>query len=379
MRAGGAQPRSAARKVQPTGMTKPGRRASPARLRRCRPIATTLSSVLWLGFAMDDAPLLRVRDLVTSFRTDAGAFRAVDGVSFDVPRGSTVALVGESGCGKTVTALSILRLVASPPGRIDSGRVELEGKNLLDLTEREMQALRGDVASMIFQEPMTSLNPVYTVGWQIAEGYRLHRKKSRRDGRARAVELLHLVGIPEPETTADAYPHQLSGGQRQRVMIAMALACEPKLLLADEPTTALDVTIQAQILALLGDLQERFAMSILLITHDLGVVAEHARYVVVMYAGRVVERASVRDLFARPMHPYTRGLLESIPRAGARTGRRLRAIEGLVPDPRKLPPGCRFADRCPMRVERCTKEEPELARVAPGRDARCWRAEEVSP
>jgi oligopeptide/dipeptide ABC transporter ATP-binding protein len=335
--------------------------------------------VLWVGFAMDDAPLLRVRDLVTSFRTDSGAFRAVDGVSFDVPRGTTVALVGESGCGKSVTALSILRLVATPPGHIESGRVELEEKNLLALSEREMRDVRGDAVSMIFQEPMTSLNPVYAVGWQIAEGYRLHRKKSRREGRARAIDLLRLVGIPEAETTVDAYPHQLSGGQRQRVMIAMALACEPKLLLADEPTTALDVTIQAQILALLGDLQKRFETSILLITHDLGVVAENARYVVVMYAGRVVERAPVRDLFARPMHPYTRGLLASIPRAEARAGRRLQAIEGLVPDPRHLPPGCRFADRCPMRVERCTREEPELTSVAPGRDSRCWRADEVSP
>jgi oligopeptide/dipeptide ABC transporter ATP-binding protein len=331
---------------------------------------------------MDDAPLLRVRDLVTTFRTDGAIVRAVDGVSFDVPRASTVALVGESGCGKSVTALSILRLVASPPGRITSGVVELEGRNLLELPERAMREVRGNVAAMIFQEPMTSLNPVYAVGWQITEGYRIHRKKSRREARARAVELLRLVGIPEPETTVDAYPHQLSGGQRQRVMIAMALACEPKLLLADEPTTALDVTIQAQILALLSDLQARFAMSILLITHDLGLVAEHARQVVVMYAGRVVERAPVRELFARPKHPYTRGLLESIPRpasATAGTRRKLHAIEGLVPDPRHLPPGCRFADRCPMRVEKCTREEPPLAQVGPGRDSRCWRADEVSP
>jgi peptide/nickel transport system ATP-binding protein len=330
---------------------------------------------------MDDAPLLRVRDLVTTFRTDGAVFRAVDGVSFDVPRGSTVALVGESGCGKSVTALSILRLVASPPGRVASGAVELEGRDLLALPESAMREVRGNVVSMIFQEPMTSLNPVYAVGWQITEGYRLHKKKSRREARVRAVELLRLVGIADPETTADAYPHQLSGGQRQRVMIAMALACEPKLLLADEPTTALDVTIQAQILALLGDLQQRFATSILLITHDLGLVAEHASQVVVMYAGRVVERAPVRDLFARPMHPYTRGLLESIPRPSAAPSarRRLRAIEGLVPDPRHVPPGCRFADRCPLRVEKCTREEPPLAPVAPGRDSRCWRADEVSP
>jgi peptide/nickel transport system ATP-binding protein len=226
---------------------------------------------------------------------------------------------------------------------------------------------------------MTSLNPVYTVGWQIMEAWRLHRKKSRGEARARAAELLRLVGIADPDTSADAYPHQLSGGQRQRVMIAMALACEPKLLLADEPTTALDVTIQAQILALLGDLQRRFSMSILLITHDLGLVAEHARHVIVMYAGRVVERAPMRELFAKPMHPYTRGLLESVPRAGAGARRRLRAIEGLVPDMRRLPPGCRFADRCPMRVDRCTQEEPELATVAPGRESRCFRSAEVSP
>ncbi len=332
---------------------------------------------------MDDAPLLRVRDLVTTFRTDGGLVRAVDGVSFDVPRASTVAVVGESGCGKSVTALSILRLVASPPGRIESGAVELEGRSLLELPERQMRDVRGNLASMIFQEPMTSLNPVYAVGWQITEGYRIHRKKSRREARTRAVELLRLVGIPEPETTADAYPHQLSGGQRQRVMIAMALACEPKLLLADEPTTALDVTIQAQILALLSDLQARFAMSILLITHDLGLVAEHAREVVVMYAGRVVERAPVRELFARPKHPYTRGLLESIPRptAPSATGtrRKLHAIEGLVPDPRNVPPGCRFADRCPMRIEKCTREEPALMQVGPDRHSRCWRADEVSP
>jgi peptide/nickel transport system ATP-binding protein len=339
---------------------------------------------------MDDAPILRVRDLVTTFRTEGSpadtrrrVFRAVDEVSFDVPRGATVALVGESGCGKTVTALSILRLVASPPGRIESGAIELEGRDLLGLSEREIRAVRGNLVSMIFQEPMTSLNPVYAVGWQIAEGYRIHRKKSRREARERATELLRLVGIPEPETTVDAYPHRLSGGQRQRVMIAMALACEPRLLVADEPTTALDVTIQAQILALLAELQQKLSMSILLITHDLGVVAEHASFVVVMYAGRVIERASVRQLFARPMHPYTRGLLESIPRPDAQRGkgapRRLRAIEGMVPDLRALPAGCHFADRCPMRIDKCTREEPPLLQVAPGRDSRCWRADEVSP
>jgi oligopeptide/dipeptide ABC transporter ATP-binding protein len=277
-----------------------------------------------------------------------------------------------------VTALSILRLVASPPGRIESGAVELEGRNLLELPEREMRAVRGNVVSMIFQEPMTSLNPVYTVGWQIMEAIRLHQKKSRRDARERAIELLRLVGIPEPATNVDSYPHQLSGGQRQRVMIAMALACEPKLLIADEPTTALDVTIQAQILELLRELQQRLSMSILLITHDLGVVAENAQDVVVMYAGRVVERATARALFARPMHPYTRGLLESIPTARPTGSRRLRTIEGMVPDLRKLPAGCRFADRCPLRVDHCVEEEPPVAEVEPGRWSRCWRATEVS-
>jgi oligopeptide/dipeptide ABC transporter ATP-binding protein len=283
-----------------------------------------------------------------------------------------------------VTALSILRLI-SAPGRVESGSVELDGRDLLKLPERAMRAVRGKDVSMIFQEPMTSLNPVYTVGWQIVEAVRLHQKRSRRDARARAIELLRLVGIGDPETNVDAYPHQLSGGQRQRVMIAMALACEPKLLLADEPTTALDVTIQAQILELLRDLQQRLSMSILLITHDLGIVAENARYVVVIYAGRVVERAPVEDLFARPMHPYTLGLLKSIPKAGPHATRRLHSIDGVVPDLRKLPPGCRFADRCPMRVERCTREEPELSPVGPPsatprpRASRCWRADEVSP
>ncbi len=332
---------------------------------------------------MDDAPLLRVRGLVTSFRTGAGVLRAVDHVSFDVPRASTVAVVGESGCGKSVTALSILRLVA-PPGRIEAGAVEFDGRDLLALSEKEMRAVRGNQISMIFQEPMTSLNPVYTVGWQIVEAVRLHKKASARDARARAVELLRLVGIGEPETNVDAYPHQLSGGQRQRVMIAMALACEPKLLLADEPTTALDVTIQAQILELLRDLQERMKMSILLITHDLGVVAENAKHVVVMYAGTVVESAPVGEIFATPRHPYTLGLLESIPRAGGRRGQRLHTIEGLVPDLRRPRVGCRFADRCPLRIERCTREEPELAPVGPVDStgsvhaSRCWRAEEVS-
>jgi peptide/nickel transport system ATP-binding protein len=329
-------------------------------------------------------PLLRVSDLVTSFRSDKSSVRAVDGVSFEVAPGASVGLVGESGCGKSVTALSILRLVPSPPGEIESGSIELEGKNLLSLSDREMRGIRGNDISMVFQEPMTSLNPVYTVGSQIVEAIRLHQRRGRSESWARAVEMLALVGIPSPETNARAYPHQLSGGMRQRVMIAMAIACEPKLLLADEPTTALDVTIQAQILATLRDLRRRLGMSLLLITHDLGVVAEHTEDVVVMYAARVVETAKVTSIFARPRHPYTRGLLESIPKPreygdeGSR--RRLTTIEGLVPDLRHLPPGCRFADRCPMVIDACTKEEPELVAVdddAGPHASRCIRAHEL--
>jgi peptide/nickel transport system ATP-binding protein len=326
-------------------------------------------------------PLLSVRNLVTSFRTDRGPLRAVDDVSFELSGGKTLGLVGESGCGKSVTALSILRLVPSPPGEIESGRIEFEGRDLLALSEREMRAVRGNKISMIFQEPMTSLNPVYTVGAQIVEAIRLHQNKSRREAYARAEEMLHLVGIPSPETNIDAYPHQLSGGQRQRVMIAMALACEPKLLIADEPTTALDVTIQAQIIELLKKLQRDLGMSVLLITHDLGLVAECTDHVVVMYAGRVVESAPVRQIFQSPKHPYTRGLLESVPQmrkesiSGPRP--RLPTIEGVVPDLRKLPPGCRFADRCPLRIDQCTVTEPELEEVGPDRLARCYRAKEV--
>src|SRR5580698_2878700 len=259
------------------------------------------------------SPLLRVKDLVTSFRTDTGTLRAADGVSFDVPDGASLGIVGESGCGKSVTALSILRLIPEPAGRIESGSIEFRGKDLLKVSMAEMRSIRGNEISMIFQEPMTSLNPVYTAGAQIAEAVRIHQKKSRREAYERAFEMLRLVGIPSPETNLEAYPHQLSGGMRQRVMIAMALACQPSLLIADEPTTALDVTVQAQILTLLSNLQRQLGMSIILITHDLGVVAEHTDHVVVMYAGRVVEQADVRDLFAHPGHPYTRGLLQSIP------------------------------------------------------------------
>jgi oligopeptide/dipeptide ABC transporter ATP-binding protein len=328
------------------------------------------------------AVLLRVKDLVTSFRTDEGELRAVDGVSFEVAEGKTLGVVGESGCGKSVTSLSIMRLVPSPPGRVAAGSIELDGRNLLTLSEREMRSIRGNRISMIFQEPMTSLNPVYTVGAQIVEAVRLHQNKSRREARQRAVEMLRLVGIPSPESNADAYPHQLSGGMRQRVMIAMALACEPKLLIADEPTTALDVTIQAQILELLRKLQEQLKMSIILITHDLGVVAEHADDVIVMYAGKVVESASVEQLFAHPKHPYTRGLLESVPRLQRSRTRRLPTIEGMVPDLRDLPSGCRFADRCGFVVDACREKEPELLPpsgegAAPGRLSRCIRTEVV--
>jgi len=328
------------------------------------------------------AVLLRVKDLVTSFRTDEGELRAVDGVSFEVAEGKTLGVVGESGCGKSVTSLSIMRLVPSPPGRVTAGSIELDGRDLLTLSEREMRSIRGNRISMIFQEPMTSLNPVYTVGAQIVEAVRLHQNKSRREARERAVEMLRLVGIPSPESNADAYPHQLSGGMRQRVMIAMALACEPKLLIADEPTTALDVTIQAQILELLRKLQEQLKMSIILITHDLGVVAEHADDVIVMYAGKVVESASVEQLFAHPKHPYTRGLLESVPRLQRSRTRRLPTIEGMVPDLRDLPSGCRFADRCGFVVDACRDKEPELVPpsgegAAPGRLSRCIRTEVV--
>jgi peptide/nickel transport system ATP-binding protein len=325
-------------------------------------------------------PVLRVRDLLTSFHTDTGTLRAVDGVSFDVALGKSLGIVGESGCGKSVTALSILRLVPAPAGRIESGSIEFRGKNLLEASQAEMRRIRGNQISMIFQEPMTSLNPVYSAGTQIAEAVRIHEKRSRKEARVRALEMLRLVGIPSPEINVDAYPHQLSGGMRQRVMIAMALACRPSLLIADEPTTALDVTVQAQILTILANLQRQFGMSVILITHDLGVVAEYTDHVVVMYAGRVVEQADVRDLFAHPRHPYTRGLLQSVPRLGGRarsegrsngggegdrTRTRLRTIEGMVPDLRDLPAGCRFVDRCPMAVQACSESEPELLPIPP--------------
>ncbi len=305
--------------------------------------------------------LLAVRDLVTEFRTDAGTVRAVDGVSFEIPARSTLGVVGESGSGKSVTALSIMRLVAAP-GRVASGHVMYRGQDLLTRTPAEMRAVRGNRIAMIFQEPMTSLNPVFTVGVQVAEAVRLHQHLGAAAARTAAVAMLRLVGIPSPETRVDDYPHQLSGGMRQRVMIAMALACKPDLLIADEPTTALDVTIQAQILDLLRELQRELGMAILLITHDLGVVAETCDEVVVMYAGRVVERASATTLFTAPRHHYTAGLLRSVPSVDPTRGRRARLVEipGMVPALTELPIGCKFVERCPAAGARCRAEEPPL-------------------
>jgi peptide/nickel transport system ATP-binding protein len=321
-------------------------------------------------------PVLSVQHLVTSFHTERGSLRAVDDVSFDVPRGAAVGIVGESGCGKSVTSLSIMRLLPQVISRIDSGKIWLDGQDLGELSEREMQKVRGKRLGMIFQEPMTSLNPVYTVGAQIAEAIRLHEPVSRREAKARAIAMLEKVGIPDPGARVNAYPHELSGGMRQRVMIAMALVLSPEVLLADEPTTALDVTIQAQILDLLRRLSKELGMSIVLVTHDLGVVAEFVESVVVMYAGRVVEAAPVGALFAKPLHPYTRGLLRSIPPIGAPRGsahrpRRLPTIEGTVPSLAALPPGCRFASRCDVRIARCDEVEPAEQTLPSGRRVRC--------
>jgi oligopeptide/dipeptide ABC transporter ATP-binding protein len=318
-------------------------------------------------------PLLEVHDLRTSFHMEAGVARAVDGVSFHVDRGEVLGVVGESGCGKSVTALSIMRLVQEP-GRIEDGsRIRLAGRELTELSEREMRHVRGNDVAMIFQEPMTSLNPVYPVGDQIAESLRLHRGLGRQEARARAVELLRLVGIPLPERRVDEYPHQLSGGMRQRVMIAMGLANEPELLIADEPTTALDVTIQAQILELLLGLRARLGMGVILITHDLGVVAEVCDRVVVMYAGQVVEEGPVREIFASPGHPYTQGLLAAVPRPDQRGGQ-LAVIPGTVPPPTHWPHGCRFRARCPYSWDLC-HDQPDLLDAGPGQRARCWLVE----
>ena len=326
--------------------------------------------------------LLEVDDLHTQFFTPLGVIRAVDGVSYHLRPGETLGVVGESGCGKSVTALSILRLVASPPGRITGGSIRFEGRDLLDLSEQEMEGIRGNDISMIFQEPMTSLNPLYTAGHQIAEAIALHQGLSRKDAMNEAVEMLRRVSIPEPERRAQSYPHQLSGGMRQRVMIAMALSCNPKVLIADEPTTALDVTIQAQILELMRELRERLGTAMILITHDLGVVAENADRVVVMYAGRKVEEAGVDELFDHPGHPYTRGLLGSIPQLDAALWAtaerpRLTEIKGMVPSLAHLPQGCSFAPRCGLATDQCRATTPPLEMRRRDHWIACWHADQV--
>ena len=316
--------------------------------------------------------LLKVETLHTHFFTEGGVVRAVDGASLGIRLGETLGIVGESGCGKTVTALSILRLVPDPPGRIVSGHIFFQGQDLTTLPEEELRKIRGRYISMIFQEPMTSLNPVFPVGEQIAEAIRHHQRVDNREAWDRAIEMLKKVKIPDPARRAKEYPHQLSGGMRQRVMIAMALACNPTLLIADEPTTALDVTIQAQILELLMGLKEEMGMAVMLITHDLGVIAETAGRVVVMYAGRVVEEGKVEQLFHNPLHPYTQGLLASLPTLEAgKKRRRLQAIPGSVPNLLELPTGCKFAPRCPKVVGQCWEGEPELREIEPGHWARC--------
>lgn len=325
---------------------------------------------------MPEAPVLEVRDLRTYFHTDRGTARAVDGVSFTVGRGRTLAVVGESGCGKTVTALSILKLLNMPPAEIVSGQILLDGRDLVPLTPQEMQPVRGGQAAMIFQEPATSLNPVFTVGDQIGEAIRMHKRISKQDERAEVIRLLREVRMSEPERRIDQYPHELSGGMKQRAMIAMAISCNPKLIIADEPTTALDVTMQARILELLRQMRETHGTAVLLITHDLGVVAETADDVVVMYAGRVAEQADVRSLFAKPLHPYTIGLFRSLPRVD-RSEDRLEEIPGNVPSPTKFPSGCRFRTRCPLAAAKCT-EEPPLVEVEPGHRSACWFAADLA-
>jgi oligopeptide/dipeptide ABC transporter ATP-binding protein len=332
--------------------------------------------------AVPGPAVLEIDDLRTHFFTQLGVIRAVDGVSYAVRAGETLGVVGESGCGKSVTALSVLRLVASPPGRIVGGAVRFGGANLLDLSESEMEDIRGNKISMIFQEPMTSLNPLLTCGRQIAEAIALHQRLSPRTAMDRAIEMLRRVSIPEPERRAHAYPHQLSGGMRQRVMIAMALSCNPEVLIADEPTTALDVTIQAQILELMRELQETFGTAIVLITHDMGVVAENADRVVVMYAGRKVEEASAKILFETPGHPYTRGLLGSIPKldTAARLDahrNRLNEIKGMVPSLHNLSEGCTFAPRCEFATNQCRAAYPPLVQHQPGHAIACWHAEKL--
>ena len=322
----------------------------------------------------DDNYLLQIKGLKTHFFTDDGVSPAVDGVDYEVRKGETLGVVGESGCGKSVTALSIMRLIPDPPGKIIAGDIVFEGQSLLALSNEEMRRIRGNKISMIFQEPMTSLNPVYTIGNQISEALRLHQGLTKKDAHDRSIDMLQLVGIPLPERRVDEHPHQLSGGMRQRAMIAMALSCNPSLLIADEPTTALDVTIQAQILDLMVSLKADLDTAIILITHDLGVVAESAARVVVMYAGKVVEEADVYNIFEHPLHPYTEGLLESIPRIdrSAQKKTRLTEIQGVVPIPSQLPAGCHFHPRCPKVMDVCRHENPVLKKEKAGHQVRCW-------
>ncbi len=321
-------------------------------------------------------PLLEVNNLQTHFKSDAGVVKAVDGVSFAVSKGETLGIVGESGSGKSVTSLSIMRLLKDTPGQIAGGEILYDGQDLLKVSESQMREIRGNDIAMIFQEPMTSLNPVFKIGRQLEEAIRLHLKFSKKDARARAIEMLKAVGISRPDTIVDEFPHQLSGGMRQRVMIAMAMACNPKILIADEPTTALDVTIQAQILDLMRNLSETAETAILLITHDLGVVAEMCDRVVVMYAGRAVEESDVYSIFSNPKHPYTQGLLASIPKMGERVDR-LQSIPGNVPIPTRMPEGCKFAPRCPLAMEVCWEKEPAYKEVSTKHSVRCWLHEEV--
>ncbi|MBI2027498.1 MAG: ABC transporter ATP-binding protein [Deltaproteobacteria bacterium] len=317
--------------------------------------------------------LLSVENLRTCFQSEAGDVYAVDDVSFNINKGETLGLVGESGCGKSVTSLSIMRLIPTPPGKITSGKMIFKGKNLMDLSDEQIRRIRGNEIAMIFQEPMTSLNPVFSIGNQISEAIQTHQNLSRKQVLEKTISMLKLVGIPDPEKRVKEYPHQLSGGMRQRVMIAMALSCDPDLLIADEPSTALDVTIQAQILDLINDLQQRLNMSILLITHDFGVIAETADHVAVMYAGKIVEYTDVRTIFRRPLHPYTIGLLESLPTLKDINHHRekLKTIPGIVPDLLHVPPGCRFHDRCERATQECTLAEPTLDEVEPGHWVRC--------
>ncbi|MGB0577378.1 MAG: ABC transporter ATP-binding protein [Alphaproteobacteria bacterium] len=317
--------------------------------------------------------LLQIKELQTSFFTSDGEVRAVDGVTFDIEEGKTMGLVGESGCGKSVTALSVMQLLSKGVGEVVGGEVLYRGKNLAEFSEAEMRDIRGNEISMIFQEPMTSLNPVFSIGDQIAESVRLHQGASKKEARARAIEMLELVKIAEPQKRINDFPHQLSGGMRQRVMIAMALSCNPSLLMADEPTTALDVTIQAQILELIKELQEQLGMSVLLITHDLGVVAEQADEVAVMYAGKIVERAKPEIIFARPAHPYTIGLMNSVPGVIDKSAKRLEAIPGIVPSPLDWPSGCRFRDRCSQAEEKCGGSQPDLIEIEPGHWVSCLK------